>query len=72
MIGRAMSLLMFIFLGLSPLSGPLTGWLLHYVSLARMFTLTGVALLLIVAVGWMGGRIAQIGRDAAPASALAE
>jgi len=65
MIGRAMSVFMFIFLGLAPLSGPATGWLLHFISLADMFTLTGVGLLAIVAVGWMGGRIVQIGRDAA-------
>jgi len=28
--------------------------------------------LIIVAVGWMGGRIARIGRDAGPSPALAE
>ena len=71
MIGRAMSVFMFIFMGLAPLSGPATGWLLHYLSLADLFALTGAGLLAIVAVGWMGGRIAQIGRDA-PAAAPAE
>jgi MFS family permease len=72
MMGRAMSIFMFIFMGLSPLSGPLTGWLLHFVSLAQMFALTGAAMLAIVAIGWMGGSIARIGRDPAPASAAAE
>jgi MFS family permease len=72
MIGRAMSVFMFIFMGLAPLSGPATGWLLHYVSLADLFTATGLGLLIIVAVGWMGGRIAQIGRDAAPSPAPGE
>lgn len=64
MIGRAMSVFMFIFLGLAPLSGPATGWLLRFVSLGDMFTLTGAGLLAIVAVGWLGGRIVQIGREA--------
>jgi MFS family permease len=72
MIGRAMSVFMFIFMGLAPLSGPATGWLLHYVSLAGLFTATGIGMLTIVAVGWMGGRIAQIGCDAGPSPALAE
>jgi len=73
MIGRAMSVFMFIFMGLAPLSGPATGWLLRYVSLADMFTATGLGLLVIVAVGWMGGHIAQIGRgDTASVSAPAE
>jgi hypothetical protein len=71
MIGRAMSVFMFIFLGLAPLSGPAAGWLLHYISLADLFTVTGAGLLAIVVAGWMGGRIVQIGRDpqSQPASA---
>jgi len=62
---------LFIFMGLAPLSGPATGWLLHYMSLADLFTATGAGPLAIVAVGWMGGSIAKIGRDA-PAAVPAE
>jgi MFS family permease len=71
MMGRAMSLFMFIFFGLSPLSGPAAGWLLRYVSLADMFAFTGIGLLAIVGVGVLGGRIVQIGRGEAPAPAPA-
>lgn len=71
MIGRAMSVFMFIFLGLAPLSGPAAGWLLHYLSLADLFSLTGIGLLAIVAAGWLGGRIVQIGREPQPAPAPA-
>jgi hypothetical protein len=72
MIGRAMSVFIFIFMGLAPLSAPLTGWLLHYVGLADLYTVAGIGLLAIVGFGWMGGRIVQIGRDPASASAPAE
>ncbi len=68
MIGRAMSVFMFIFMGLAPLSGPLAGWLLHYMSLADLFTATGLGFLVIVAFGTLGGQIVRIGREA-PAEA---
>jgi len=63
MIGRAMSVFMFIFMGLSPLSGPAAGWLLRWMSLADLFTATGLAFLAIVAVGWVNGAIPRIGRE---------
>jgi hypothetical protein len=69
MIGRAMSVFMFIFMGVAPLSGPVAGWLLHFISLADLFTATGLGLLAIVAVGWMGGPIVQIGRETHGAAA---
>jgi hypothetical protein len=65
MIGRAMSVFMFIFMGLSPLSGPAAGWLLRWMSLADLFTATGLAFLAIVAAGWVGGAIPRIGREQA-------
>jgi hypothetical protein len=55
---------MFIFMGLAPLSGPLAGWLLHSISLADLFTATGIGFLVIVALGMMGGQIVRIGREA--------
>lgn len=63
MIGRAMSVFMFIFMGLSPLSGPFAGWLLRWMSLADLFSAVGVAFLAIVALGWIGGSIPRIGRE---------
>lgn len=63
MIGRAMSVFMFIFMGLSPLSGPAAGWLLRWMSLADLFTATGLAFLAIVMAGWIGGAIPRIGRE---------
>ena len=63
MIGRAMSVFMFIFMGLSPLSGPAAGWLLRWMSLPDLFTAVGFAFLAIVAAGWLGGAIPRIGRE---------
>ncbi len=65
MIGRVMSLFMFmfIFMGLAPLSGPAAGWLLRWMSLPDLYTATGLALLAIVAAGWVGGSIPRIGRE---------
>lgn len=63
MIGRAMSVFMFIFMGLSPLSGPTAGWLLRWMSLPDLFMATGLAFLAIVAIGWLGGNITRIGRE---------
>lgn len=69
MMGRAMSVFMFIFLGLAPLSTPLAGWLLHFMSLADLFTATGAGFLVIVALGTAGGRIIRIGREEPAAAA---
>ena len=63
MIGRAMSVFMFIFMGLSPLSGPAAGWLLRWMSLSDLCSAIGLAFLAIVAVGWIGGSIPRIGRE---------
>jgi MFS family permease len=48
MIGRAMSIFMFIFMGIGPVSAALTGWLMHSVSIAQLFVFSGGMLLLIV------------------------
>jgi hypothetical protein len=63
MIGRAMSVFMFIFMGLAPLSGPAAGWLLRSMSLPDLYSATGLAFLAIVAAGWIGGSIPRIGRE---------
>ncbi len=44
MMGRAMSIFMFIFMGLAPLSAAATGWLLTLVSLSQLFLGGGIIL----------------------------
>jgi MFS family permease len=46
MMGRAMSIFMFIFMGLAPLSAATTGWLLKSISLAQLFAGGGGLLIL--------------------------
>jgi MFS family permease len=46
MIGRAMSLFMFIFMGLVPMASAATGWVLQHVGLPQLFTGCGVLLAL--------------------------
>ncbi|MCC2673537.1 MAG: transporter [Ramlibacter sp.] len=53
MIGRAMSLFMFIFMGLVPLSSAVTGWVLLHVSLVALFAICGAALASIAALAWL-------------------
>lgn len=45
MLGRTMSIFMFIFMGLAPLSALSTGWLMRYVSIAQLFAGAGWFLL---------------------------
>ena len=72
MMGRAMSIFMFIFFGLSPLSGPATGWALRSMSLADMFTLTGGLMVVLTLLGRFVGRLDGIGRKEPEAVAAAE
>jgi hypothetical protein len=53
MIGRAMSLFMFIFMGLAPLSAAATGWLLQHISLPQLFIGSGIALTLFALLAWL-------------------
>jgi MFS family permease len=50
MLGRAMSIFMFIFMGLAPLSALSTGWLIRHVSLAQLFAGSGCFLLGVAAL----------------------
>lgn len=45
MMGRTMSLFMFIFMGLAPMSSAVTGWLMPLVALSNLFMLCGGLLL---------------------------
>lgn len=53
MIGRAMSLFMFIFMGLVPLASAVTGWVLLHVTLGMLFAVCGGALAVIAALAWV-------------------
>ena len=53
-MGRVMSMFMSIFLGLAPLAGAFTGWLMRYVTAAELFADCG-GLLVCVAVGALVG-----------------
>jgi len=48
MLGRAMSVFMFIFMGVAPLAAALAGAALRVLAVADLFTAAGVCLLLIV------------------------
>ena len=61
MLGRAMSLFMFIFMGLTPLSGALTGWLLRSVTVNAVFVGSGAMLVGIVVLALLGTPLARIG-----------
>lgn len=53
MLGRTMSIFMFIFMGLAPLSALSTGWLMHYVSLTWLFAGSGCFLLGVAALAFI-------------------
>ncbi|MDQ1813419.1 MFS transporter [Massilia sp. CCM 9210] len=53
MLGRAMSIFMFIFMGVAPLSAALTGWLLQHMSLAQLFGGAGLFLMGTALLAWL-------------------
>jgi MFS family permease len=60
MLGRAMALFMFIFMGLVPLASALTGWLLRYVALEQLFAVCGGLLLAAAALAWIATPIRRV------------
>ncbi|HJV80832.1 MFS transporter [Noviherbaspirillum sp.] len=50
MLGRTMSLFMFIFMGIAPMSSAITGWLMRSVSLVQLFAASGALLVVIVGI----------------------
>jgi len=61
LLGRAMSLFMFIFLGVAPLSAGITGWLMRGLTLGQVFAGSGAILILIVLLALTSPRIRAIG-----------
>jgi MFS family permease len=53
MIGRTMSIFMFIFMGMAPLSAAATGWLLTLIPLRQLFMGGGVLLVGLAACAWV-------------------
>jgi MFS family permease len=53
MMGRAMSIFMFIFMGLAPLSAGATGWLLTVIPLSQLFAGGGMILVLCAALAYV-------------------
>ncbi|NVM77374.1 MFS family permease [Duganella sp. SG902] len=53
MMGRAMSIFMFIFMGLAPLSAAATGWLLTLITLSQLFLGGGIILVLFAAGAYL-------------------
>ncbi|MED5621934.1 MFS transporter [Ideonella sp. BN130291] len=60
MLGRTMSIFMFIFLGVAPLSGALTGWVMRGVALPTLFIACGAALVAAVGVALCFTRIRHV------------
>lgn len=50
LLGRAMSLFMFIFMGLAPISAAVTGWVMKSITLTQLFAASGGALLVVAAL----------------------
>jgi MFS family permease len=72
MIGRGMSLFMFMFMGVPPLAAALAGWALLNLSAARLFALSGAVLLLIVLAGWSSRSLRAITEAGAPLPSRAD
>lgn len=47
LLGRAMGMFMFIFMGLAPVSAAVTGWVMQSIALARLFSFSGGILLVL-------------------------
>lgn len=67
MLGRAMSLFMFIFMGLAPMSAALAGWLMRSITLGQLFAGSGMLLVGLVLVALATSRIRHL-TDAEPAT----
>jgi MFS family permease len=60
MIGRAMSLFMFIFMGLVPVASAGAGWLLRVVPLPQLFAGSGLLLVAAALLAWVGTPIRRV------------
>ena len=65
MLGRAMSIFMFIFMGLAPMSAAITGLLLNFLSLGQMFAAAGLFLVMYSGLAYFFTNISRIADPAA-------
>jgi hypothetical protein len=59
-MGRVMSMFMFIFLGLAPLSSAITGWILRSVTLTQLFIGSGGMLVCIALAALVASPVRQV------------
>ncbi|MBC3916321.1 MFS transporter [Undibacterium sp. CY18W] len=60
MIGRAMSMFMFIFMGIGPVSAAFTGWLMRSVTIPQLFMSSGILLVAIVLLALLLSPMAEV------------
>jgi MFS family permease len=68
LIGRAMSLFMFIFMGLAPISAAVTGWLMKSITLTQLFAASGGALVVLAALAFVLTPLRQVNDAPRPAN----
>lgn len=59
-LGRTMSIFMFIFMGLAPVSASVTGWVMRSVTTAQLFLACGGLMLAVVAAALLSSRMRHI------------
>jgi Na+/melibiose symporter-like transporter len=67
LLGRAMSLFMFIFMGLAPVSAAITGWVMRGITLGQLFAGCGATLVVLAAAAFAGSQMRNVS-DAQPAT----
>ena len=67
LLGRAMSLFMFIFMGLAPISAAVTGWVMKSITLTQLFAASGGTLVVLAALVFVLTPMRHV-TDAAPAT----
>ena len=60
LMGRVMGMFMFIFLGLAPLSGAVTGWILRSITLTELFAGSGGLLVCIALLAMVASPVRQV------------
>jgi len=67
LLGRAMSLFMFIFMGLAPISAAVTGWVMKSTTLTQLFAASGGTLVVLAALAFVLTPMRRV-TDTAPAT----
>ncbi|ROZ79607.1 MFS transporter [Ramlibacter sp. WS9] len=67
LLGRAMSLFMFIFMGLAPVSAAITGWIMRGITLGQLFAGCGATLVVLAVIAFVGSQMRNV-TDASPAT----